>query len=161
MCFRSTPSEERPKDAAGGRRRPGAYRGVAGSVEMEQGASTLGQHYAVANVVVGGLVLAVVAASLPNAVAAVYLASKGRGAAALSTALNSNSLNVLAGLLVPAALIGLAKPSGEGFLIAAWYLGLTALTLTLAYTDRGLRRWAGWAIVACYGAFVASVLASS
>ncbi len=133
---------------------------VVASVEMEQGASRLGQHYAVANVVVGGLVLAAVT-SLPNAVAAVYLASKGRGAAALSTALNSNTLNVLAGLLVPAALIGLAKPSGEGFLVAAWYLGLTALTLALAYVDTGLRRWAGWAIVACYGAFVASVLASS
>jgi len=133
---------------------------VGASIEMERGASTLGQHYAVANVVVGGLVLAAVT-SLPNAVAAVYLAAKGRGAAALSTALNSNTLNVLAGLLVPAALIGLAKPSGEGFLIAAWYLGLTALTLALAYADRGLRRWAGWAIVACYGAFVASVLASS
>ena len=133
---------------------------VGASIEMERGASTLGQHYAVANVVVGGLVLAAVT-SLPNAVAAVYLAAKSRGAAALSTALNSNALNVLAGLLVPAVLIGLAKPSGEGFLIAAWYLGLTALTLVLAYVDHGLRRWAGWAIVACYGAFVASVLAIS
>lgn len=133
---------------------------VLASIEMEQGASTLGRHYAVANVVVGGLVLAAVT-SLPNAVAAVYLSAQGRGAAALSTALNSNTLNVLAGLLVPAALIGMAKPSGEGFLVAAWYLGLTAVTLALAYGDHGLRRWAGWAIVACYGAFVASVLAIS
>jgi cation:H+ antiporter len=133
---------------------------VVASVEMERGASTLGRHYAVANVVVGGLVLAAVT-SLPNAVAAVYLAAKGRGAAALSTALNSNTLNVLAGLLVPAALIGMAKPSGQGLLVAAWYLGLTALTLALAYVDHGLGRWAGWAIVACYGAFVASVLAIS
>ena len=133
---------------------------VVASIEMERGASSLGQHYAVANIVVGGLVLAAVT-SLPNAVAAVYLAGKGRGAAALSTALNSNTLNVLAGLLVPAALIGMAKPSGQGLLVAAWYLGLTALTLALAYVDHGLRRWAGWAIVACYGAFVASVLAIS
>jgi cation:H+ antiporter len=133
---------------------------VVASIEMEQGASTLGQHYEVANVVVGGLVLAAVT-SMPNAVAAVYLSAKGRGAAALSTALNSNTLNVLVGLLVPAALIGMAKPSGEGSLVAAWYLGLTAVTLALAYVDHGLRRWAGWAIVACYGAFVASVLAIS
>ncbi len=133
---------------------------VSASIEMEQGASALGRHYAVANVVTGGLVLAAVT-SLPNAVAAVYLASRGRGAAALSTALNSNTLNVLAGLLVPGALIGMAKSSGEGLLIAAWYLGLTALTLALAYADHGLRRWAGWAIVACYGAFVALVLVIS
>ncbi len=41
---------------------------VAAAVGMERGASTLGQHYAVAGVVVGGLVLAAVT-SLPNAVA--------------------------------------------------------------------------------------------
>lgn len=129
---RSTPQRGRPKDALVAVAALVVV--VVASIEMERGASTLGQHYAVANVVVGGLVLAAVT-SLPNAVAAVYLASKGRGAAALSTALNSNTLNVLAGLLVPAALIGLAKPSGEGFLIAAWYLALTALTLVLAYVE--------------------------
>ena len=133
---------------------------VAASTEMERGAAALGGHYAVANVVVGGLVLAAVT-SLPNAVAAVYLAAKGRGAAALSTALNSNALNVLAGLLVPAAVVGMAKPSSSGLVIAFWYLGLTAFTLALAYFGHGLGRWAGWAIIAGYGAFVASVLAVS
>ncbi len=133
---------------------------VGASVEMERGAATLGKHYGLADVVVGALVLAAVT-SLPNAVAAVYLARKGRGAAALSTALNSNSLNVVAGLLLPATVIGLARPSGTGLDVAGCYLGLTALTLGLAYGERGLRRWAGWLILACYGAFVASVLVSS
>ena len=83
------------------------------SVAMEQGASTLGTHFGIPEIVVGGLVLAAVT-SLPNAVSAVYLAQRGRGAAALSTALNSNSLNVAAGLLLPAVVIGLAKPSAFG-----------------------------------------------
>ncbi|MGH3255230.1 MAG: hypothetical protein ACRDOU_07430, partial [Streptosporangiaceae bacterium] len=65
--------------------------------------------YAVPEIVIGGLVLAAVT-SLPNAVAAVYLAARGRGAATLSTALNSNTLNVAAGLLLPAAVIGLGRP---------------------------------------------------
>jgi cation:H+ antiporter len=129
------------------------------SVTMERGASALGQHYVVAAVVVGGLVLAAVT-SLPNAVAAVYLAAKGRGAAALSTALNSNTLNVTTGLLIPAAVIGLARPSSQAVLIAGWFVGLTALTLVLAYADRGLRRWAGWLIIAGYAAFVAALLAA-
>jgi cation:H+ antiporter len=133
---------------------------VAASTAMEQGASTLGRRYNVAEIVVGGLVLAAVT-SLPNAVAAVYLAGKGRGAAALSTALNSNTINVTAGLLIPATVIGLAKPSGSGLLVAGWYVGLTALTLTLAYMDRGLRRAAGWLIIAAYAAFVAVLLATS
>ena len=133
---------------------------VVAAVSMERGASTLGHHYAVADVIVGGLVLAAVT-SLPNAVAAVYLAAKGRGAAALSTALNSNTLNVVAGLLLPATFIGLAEPSGQTMLIAGAYLGLTALTLGLAYAQRGLRRWAGWIIMALYAAFVGALLAVS
>jgi cation:H+ antiporter len=133
---------------------------VVASTAMEQGASALGRHYDVADIVVGGLVLAAVT-SLPNAVAAVYLAGKGRGAAALSTALNSNTINVTAGLLIPATLIGLAKPNGSGLLVAGWYVGLTALTLTLAYIDRGLRRAAGCLIIAGYAAFVALLLMTS
>ena len=133
---------------------------VVASVGMEQGASTLGRHYAVAGVIVGGLVLAGVT-SLPNAVAAVYLAAKGRGAAALSTALNSNTLNVVGGLLLPATFIGLVKPSAQTMLIAGAYLVLTALTLGLAYAQRGLRRWAGWLIIASYAGFIAVLVAVS
>jgi cation:H+ antiporter len=107
---------------------------------------------------VGGLVLAAVT-SLPNAVAATYLARRGRGAAALSTALNSNALNVLLGLLVPGVLLGLAAPNGVFSLVAGWYVGMTVLALVLAYADRGLRRAAGWALVAAYAGFVVAVVA--
>jgi hypothetical protein len=41
-----------------------------------------------------------------------------RGAATLSTALNSNTLNVAVGLLIPAALIGLGPASGQTVLTA-------------------------------------------
>ena len=133
---------------------------VGASVAMEQGAASLGAHYGVADIVVGALVLAAVT-SLPNAVAAVFLARRGRGAAALSTALNSNTVNVVAGLLVPAAVLGLAQPSASGLLIGGWYVGMTALTLLLAYLGRGLRRWSGWLIIAAYVLFVVAVLASA
>jgi len=133
---------------------------VAAAVSMERGASTLGHRYSVPGIVVGGLVLAAVT-SLPNAVAAVYLAAKGRGAAAFSTALNSNTLNVVVGLLLPAIFIGLGTASGQTILITGAYLGLTVLTLGLAYAERGLRRWAGWVIIAGYGAFVVGLLAIS
>ena len=130
---------------------------ILATVVMERGASALGQHYAVSGVVVGGLLLAAVT-SLPPAVAAVHLAAKGRGAAALSTAFTSNTLNVTAGLLIPTVFVGLARPSGQDLLVAGWYVGLTALTVTLAYADRGLRRWAGWVLIAGYLAFVVAVL---
>jgi cation:H+ antiporter len=133
---------------------------VAASVAMERGAASLGVHFGVPEIIVGGLVLAAVT-SLPNAVSAIYLARRGRGAAALSTALNSNSLNVAAGLLIPAVFIGLAKPSGSGLLVAGWYVGLTALTLVLAYLGHGLRRISGGLIIAAYVLFVILLLATS
>ncbi|HEX3332940.1 MAG TPA: hypothetical protein VHS57_01275 [Acidimicrobiales bacterium] len=133
---------------------------IVASVAMERGASSLGAHFAVPDIVVGALVLAAVT-SLPNAVSAIYLARRGRGAATLSTALNSNSLNVAVGLLIPAALIGLAEPSGSGLLVAGWYVGLTALTLALAYSGRGLGRGSGWAVIAAYALFVSLLLATS
>ena len=133
---------------------------VVASVAMEQGASTLGVRYGIAEIVVGGLVLAAVT-SLPNAVAAVYLARRGRGAAALSTALNSNAINVTAGLLIPATIVGLSKPSASGLLVAGWYLGLTAVTLLLAYAFGGLHRSSGWAIIAMYALFVTALLVTA
>jgi cation:H+ antiporter len=131
---------------------------VVASVVMERTATTLGGRLSIPPIVLGGVVLAAVT-SLPNAVAAIYLAAKGRGAAMLSTALNSNSLNVVLGLLVPAVVLGIAAPNGASTLIAAWYVGLTLVALGLAYAARGLRRPAGWLIVALYAAFVAVLLA--
>jgi cation:H+ antiporter len=131
---------------------------VAASLTMERAAAALGNRFAIPEIVVGGLVLAAVT-SLPNAVAAVYLAARGRGAATLSTALNSNTINVVAGLLIPAALIGLGRPSGQTILAAAWYIGLTAAILGFAYRDRGIWRVTGILIIAAYFVFAASVLA--
>jgi cation:H+ antiporter len=133
---------------------------VVASIAMERGASALGVRYRVAEIVVGGLVLAAVT-SLPNAVAAVYLARRGKGAAALSTALNSNAINVTAGLLIPATIVGLSQPSGSGLLVAGWYLGLTAVTLLLAFTYRGLNRGPGWTIITLYVLFVAVLLVTA
>jgi len=130
---------------------------VAASVTMERAAAALGNRFAIPEIVVGGLVLAAVT-SLPNAVAAVYLAGRGRGAATLSTALNSNTINVAAGLLIPAALIGLGRPSGQTILAAAWYIGLTAAVLAFAYRDRGIWRVTGILVIAAYFVFAGSVL---
>ena len=130
---------------------------IAASVTMERAAAELGSRYAVPELVVGGLVLAAVT-SLPNVVAAVYLAARGRGAATLSTALNSNNLNVVAGLLLPAVIIGLGRPSGQAAFIAVWYVVLTGLVLGAAFLDRGLGRFVGAAVIAAYAVFVGSVV---
>ena len=132
---------------------------IGASTTMEVTATALGRRYAVADIITGGLVLAVVT-SLPNAVTAVYLARRGRGAAVLSTALNSNAINVMVGLLVPASLAGLGPRSGQGTLVAAWYAGLTVLALAFAYRGRGLARTSGSAVIAGYLAFVTALVIS-
>ncbi|HEY2578750.1 MAG TPA: hypothetical protein VGI74_20795 [Streptosporangiaceae bacterium] len=132
---------------------------VAASTVMEQAATALGQRYAVPGVVTGGLVLAVVT-SLPNAVSAVYLARRGRGAAVLSTALNSNAINIVGGLLIPASLTGLGPRSGQGMLVAGWYAGLTVLALAFAYRGGGLSRPPGMLIIVGYLGFVVALAVS-
>lgn len=133
---------------------------VAASTLMESAGTTLGTRFGVADIITGGLVLAVVT-SLPNAVAAVYLASRGRGAAVLSTALNSNALNIAVGLLLPAAITGLGPRTGQGILVAAWYAGLTVLALAFAYRDKGLTRLPGAVIMGGYLVFVAALITST
>jgi cation:H+ antiporter len=126
---------------------------VVASAVMERSAETLGKHFDLPSLVVGGIILAAVT-SLPNAVGAVYLAARGRGAAVLSEAMNSNMLNVLVGLLLPGIFVGLAHTSGSGTLVAAWYGCLTVVCLTMAFASRGLSRRQGLVIVAGYLAFV-------
>jgi cation:H+ antiporter len=126
---------------------------VAASVVMEHAGETIGRHFHLSDLVIGGLILAAVT-SLPNAVGAVFLATRGRGAAVLSEAMNSNMLNVVIGLLLPAIFFGLAGANGASILVAAWYCGLTVVSLLMAYSTRGLSRPEGALIVVAYLAFV-------
>jgi cation:H+ antiporter len=126
---------------------------IAASIAMERVASTLGSRWGTPEIVTGGLILAGVT-SIPNAVAAVYLALRARGAATLSTAMNSNALNVIAGLLLPATIVGLGAPTSTATLVACWYLGLTLVALGCAFAAGGLRRVHGAVIVLLYGLFV-------
>jgi cation:H+ antiporter len=130
---------------------------VAASVAMERAATLLGSHFAIPQIVTGGIVLAAVT-SLPNSVAAVYLAARGRGAAMLSTTLNSNALNVTAGLLLPGTILGLGRPTGQASLIAVWYLLLTLIALAFAYRYRGVSRAVGAFIIGAYLVFTGSLL---
>lgn len=133
---------------------------VLASVIMEQSGTSIGTHFGIPQIVTGGVVLAAVT-SLPNAVAAVYLAARGRGAAMLSTTLNSNALNVTAGLLIPATITGLGPPSADSVLIAVWYLVMTLASLAFAYRDGGVSRVTGALIIGAYLVFLGSLLATA
>ncbi len=133
---------------------------VGASVAMERAATRLGTAHSVPPIIVGGVLLAAVT-SLPNAVAAVYLARRGRGTAMLSTALNSNVLNVAVGFLLPAALLGVGDVSADGRFVTGCYVGMTVLTLLFAYQGRGVSRRSGVVILVAYAVFVTSLVWSS
>jgi cation:H+ antiporter len=128
---------------------------VAASVASVDAAQAVGHHLGMSQVVMGTLVLAVLT-SIPNAVAAVRLALHGRGSAVVSEAFNSNSANVIAGLCVPAAIVGLDS-GGAGRLTAWWALAMTILAVGLLHRGRGLRPAAGWLVIASYAVFVVLV----
>lgn len=130
---------------------------VAASIVMEHTGVAIGAHLHAPAIVVGGVMLAAVT-SLPNAVAAVYLARRGRGAAVLSEAMNSNGLNVVVGLLVPGVVGGLGAAGSRAMGIAWWYAALTAAALAVAGARRGLGRIFGATIVAAYVAFVLALV---
>lgn len=130
---------------------------VAASVALERSGTDIGTAWDLSDVVVGAVLLAVVT-SIPNAVAAIYLARKGRGAATLSTTTNSNNINVVVGLLVPSALIGLGTVTSSSLLTAWWYVGITLVTLAWAFVRRGLRLVDGVVIAVAYAVFVVVLL---
>jgi len=123
---------------------------------MEQAATTLGTRLAVPDAITGAIVLAAVT-SLPNTVAAIYLARRGRAAATLSEAMNSNTLNIVTGLLIPAIIIG-GSGLGTGLRAAAWYAALTLGVVALALAGRGVTRRTGLLIVYAYAVFVITVV---
>jgi cation:H+ antiporter len=131
---------------------------VLGSVGMVHTAEDLGRRWGVSDVIVGTLVLAALT-SLPNLLTAVRLAVRGRGAATVSEAFNSNSLNVVFGIAVPALFLALGSANGLVMFSAWWLLGMTAVAVALAYAGHGLRRAEGAVVIALYIAF-AAVIAS-
>jgi cation:H+ antiporter len=133
---------------------------IGASALLEHSASVGGSALGVPEVVLGGVVLAGVT-SLPNAVAAVYLARAGKGPATLSVAMNSNTVNVVGGLALPAVVGGFAVAGlGSGTVFAgASYLAMTALALTLAYRGGGLGRGAGGLLLGAYAVFLGILIA--
>ena len=131
---------------------------VLGSVGMVHAATDLGRRWGVSDVIVGTLVLAALT-SLPNLLTAVRLAVRGRGAATVSEAFNSNSLNVLAGIAIPSLFLTLGSAGGLVTFTMWWLLGMTVVAVAFSYAGHGLRRAEGAAVVALYVAF-AAVIAS-
>ena len=131
---------------------------VAGSVGAVRAATDLAHAWSVPDALVGVLVLAVLT-SLPNAWTGIRFGLQGRGSALMSETLNSNSMNIVAGLAVPVALGSLAAFSGLAIFDLTWLIGMTAAALLLFARRDGAGRPAGAFLILLYAVFLAVQLA--
>lgn len=131
---------------------------VAASVGAVRAATDLAQAWSVPDRLVGVIVLAILT-SLPNAWTGVRFGLQGRGSALASEALNSNSINLVAGLALPAALGSLTTFSRLDVFDLVWLLGMTAAALVMFGRRSGAGRLAGAFLIAGYLTFVVAQVA--
>jgi cation:H+ antiporter len=127
---------------------------VAGSVGAVRAATDLARAWSVPEELVGVVVLAILT-SLPNAWTGVRFGLQRRGSALMSETLNSNSINIVAGLAVPAAIGSLAAFSGLAIFDVAWLIAMTVAALVLFGKRGGAGRGAGVVLIALYAVFLA------
>lgn len=132
---------------------------IGASYAMERSVTDVGSRVGAPGVVVGALVLGAVT-GIPNAVASIYLARRGKGTGALSAAMNSNNFNIVIGLMVPATVVGTGRAGAGEVLVAAWCMGLTAITLIVGWWKGRLSRGFGAVVLGGYVAFASAVVAT-
>jgi cation:H+ antiporter len=130
---------------------------ILGSTAMVECALSLSGRWHASRDLVGILVLGPLT-SLPNAFTAVRLGLARRGAALVSETTNSNTINLFAGVVLPALFVGVARDTTGVKLELAWLLVMTVFTLLVLGRRRGLGRLAGGALVAFYAVFVIAEL---
>ena len=125
---------------------------VASSSLLVSAAISLANSWSVPHALVGVLVLAVLT-SLPNAATGIRFGLQGRGSALVSETLNSNSINLLVGIGVPATVTSLGALHRLGIFDVAWLLGMTAVALGLYSRRGGVPRTGGILLVSLYLVF--------
>jgi cation:H+ antiporter len=120
---------------------------------LVQAALTLSEEWRLPHALVGGIVLAALT-SIPNAYTAVHLAHRGRGAAVVSATVNSNTINLVVGLALPALLFGMRGAGGSVFIELGWLLGMTVIGLLLLLPAKGMTRAGGVGMILLYLLFV-------
>jgi cation:H+ antiporter len=133
---------------------------IAGSAGMVQAALALGDHWHISHAVLGVLVLAPLT-SIPNAITGLRLGLAGRGAALVGEMFNSNTINLAAGVIVPALFVTIGALSSAAKLQLGWLIGMTFVTLLLLGRRHGIGRAGACALILMYAVFAALETVSS
>ena len=128
---------------------------VLGSIGMVHSALILADRWGLPDAVVGAVLLAVLT-SLPNAYTGIRLGRARRGAALVTETMNSNTINLVGGLAIPALFVGLGGFSTLAAVDVAWLLVATTVAILLLLRRSGMRLrggilllaiWVGFAVV--------------
>ncbi len=128
----------------------GIYLGCLGVV---QEGIHLGDYWNISTFIIGIVVIAILT-SIPNMLTMIPFAYRKREMALISGALNSNTLNILLGICLPAVFYGIGRIDPQTFLSVYWLLGMTLMTLVLGYLRKGLFRLDGVVIIVAYLLFL-------
>lgn len=130
---------------------------ILGSTAMVECALSLSDRWHASRELVGVLVLGPLT-SLPNAFTAVRLGLARRGAALVSEATNSNTINLFAGVVLPALFVSVARVTTAVTLELAWLFAMTVFTLLVLARPRGMNRLSGALLIGFYVVFVVAEL---
>jgi len=125
---------------------------VLGSWGMVEAAISLSDDWGLSRNLVAVLVLAPLT-SIPNAFTAARLGVAGRGSALVSETLNSNTINLVAGVVVPALFVSVVALTAEVKFDLAWLIAMTVASLFLLSRPRGLGRAGGMLLIGLYTVF--------
>jgi len=104
--------------------------------------------------IIGSLIIAVLS-SLPNAYTSAHLAQDRKGTAVVSETINSNTINVIVGLALPALILGFSPPKSISHLEIWWLLAMTLAALLMPLPEGRLPRSGGAILIASYLLFIA------
>jgi cation:H+ antiporter len=130
---------------------------ILGSTAMVECALSLSGRWHASRELVGVLVLGPLT-SLPNAFTAVRLGLARRGAALVSETTNSNTINLFAGIVLPALFVSVARVTTGVTLELAWLFAMTVFTLLVLARPRGMNRLSGALLIGFYAVFVLAEL---
>lgn len=131
---------------------------VAGSQGIVHATLNLSARFGIAHAIAGALGIAALT-GIPNAIAAVRLATLDRGAAVVTECFNSNNLNLVCGISLPALLVGLGATSAHTYVSLGWLFAMSAAAVALLCWRGGLRRAGGSVLVVLYVLFAGVIVA--
>jgi cation:H+ antiporter len=136
---------------------PAALAGVVGGSFVMVHQALAAQHViGLSDAVLGTVVLAALT-SLPNLWVALHFARTNRGTALFSSAMNSNTINLIGGLIVPALFFGISAMHGA-LADFTWLVELTLLAVLAPLPHGRLSPVAGGVIIFLYLAFATLTL---